>query len=95
MVSKHSCSEFRKIIDETFTALSQKDVHDLAFICDKISAKERTHITSGRKLCEALQEHGVFNERKVNVLICWLDELRLFKASKILKEYRKTHLRGE
>ncbi|XP_071853725.1 uncharacterized protein [Apostichopus japonicus] len=59
-----------------------------------ISPARRELITNARELFAALQGHDLLNERKVNVLIDWLDELRLLEASNLLKNYRKTHLTG-
>ncbi|XP_071853708.1 uncharacterized protein [Apostichopus japonicus] len=94
MTSSSSTSPFRLTLLKVSDVLTEKNVQDLAFLCEDISPARRELITNARELFAALQGHDLLNERKVNVLIDWLDELRLLEASNMLKNYRKTHLRG-
>ncbi|PIK57151.1 hypothetical protein BSL78_05971 [Apostichopus japonicus] len=94
MTSSSSTSPFRLTLLKVSEVLTEKNVQDLAFLCEDISPARRELITTARELFAALQGHDLLNERKVNVLIDWLDELRLLKASNLLKNYRKTHLTG-
>ncbi|XP_071850468.1 uncharacterized protein [Apostichopus japonicus] len=94
MTSSSSTSPFRLTLLKVSEVLTEKNVQDLAFLCKDISPARRELITNARELFTALQGHDLLNERKVNVLIDWLDELRLLEASNLLKNYRKTHLSG-
>ncbi|XP_071853246.1 uncharacterized protein [Apostichopus japonicus] len=94
MTSSSSTSPFRLTLLKVSDVLTEKNVQDLAFLCGHISPARRELITNARELFDALQGHDLLNERKVNVLIDWLDELRLLEASYLLKNYRKTHLTG-
>ncbi|XP_071853705.1 uncharacterized protein [Apostichopus japonicus] len=94
MTSSSSKSPFRLTLLKVSEVLTEENVQDLAFLCEDISPARRELITNARELFAALQGHDLLNERKVNVLIDWLDELRLLEASNLLKNYRKTHLTG-
>ncbi|XP_071853735.1 uncharacterized protein [Apostichopus japonicus] len=94
MTSSSSKSPFRLTLLKVSEVLTEENVQDLAFLCEDISPARRELITNARELFAALQGHDLLNERKVNVLIDWLDELRLLEASNLLKKYRKTHLTG-
>ncbi|XP_071853702.1 uncharacterized protein [Apostichopus japonicus] len=94
MTSSSSTSPFRLTLLKVSDVLTEKNVQDLAFLCEDISPARRELITNARELFAALQGHELLNEQKVNVLIDWLDELRLLEASNLLKNYRKTHLTG-
>ncbi|PIK61121.1 hypothetical protein BSL78_01946 [Apostichopus japonicus] len=94
MTSSSTTSPFRLTLLKVSDVLTEQNVQDLAFLCEDISPARRELITNARELFAALQGHDLLNERKVNVLIDWLDELRLLEASNLLKNYRKTHLTG-
>ncbi|XP_071853701.1 uncharacterized protein [Apostichopus japonicus] len=94
MTSSSSTSPFRLTLLKVSDVLTEKNVQDLAFLCEDISPARRELITNARELFAALQGHDLLNEQKVNVLIDWLDELRLLEASYLLKNYRETHLTG-
>ncbi|XP_071852129.1 uncharacterized protein [Apostichopus japonicus] len=88
MTSSSNTSQFRLALLRVSEVLTKENVQDLAFLCEDISPARRELITNARELFAALQGHDLLNERKVNVLIDWLDELRLLEASTLLKEYR-------
>ncbi|XP_071852128.1 uncharacterized protein [Apostichopus japonicus] len=88
MTSSSNTSQFRLTLLRISKVLTKENVQDLAFLCEDISPARREQITNARELFAALQSNDLLSERKVNVLIDWLDELRLSEASKLLKEYR-------
>ncbi|PIK57143.1 hypothetical protein BSL78_05963 [Apostichopus japonicus] len=88
MTSSSNTSQFRLTLLRVSEVLTNENVQDLAFLCEDISPARRELITNARELFAALQGHDLLSERKVNILIDWLDELRLLEASKLLKEYR-------
>ncbi|XP_071853715.1 uncharacterized protein [Apostichopus japonicus] len=94
MTSASSTSPFRLTLLNVSEVLTKKNVQNLAFLCEDISRARRELITNAMELFADLQGHGLLNEQKVNVLIDWLDKLRLVEASNLLKNYRKTHLTG-
>ncbi|XP_071853697.1 uncharacterized protein [Apostichopus japonicus] len=94
MTSSSSTSSFRLTLLKVSDVLTERNVQDLAFLCEDISPARRELITNARELFATLQGHSLLKEQNVNVLIDWLDELRLLEASNLLKNYRKTHLTG-
>ncbi|PIK57145.1 hypothetical protein BSL78_05965 [Apostichopus japonicus] len=94
MTSSSNTSPFRLTLLRISEVLTKENVQDLAFLCEDISPARRELITNARELFAALQGYDLLSERKVNILIDWLDELRLSEASKLLKEYR-TRYRDE
>ncbi|PIK51068.1 hypothetical protein BSL78_12061 [Apostichopus japonicus] len=88
MTSSSNTSPFRLTLLRVSEVLTKENVQDLAFLCEDISPARRELITNARELFAALQGYDLLSERKVNILIDWLDELRLSEASKLLKEYR-------
>ncbi|XP_071852123.1 uncharacterized protein [Apostichopus japonicus] len=93
MTSSSNTSQFRLTLLRISKVLTKENVQDLAFLCEDISPARREQITNARELFAALQSNDLLSERKVNVLIDWLDELRLSEASKLLKEYRARYQR--
>lgn len=94
METPSTTSQFRLTLIKVSNALTVKNVEDLAFLCERITTAEREKITDAKKLFSALQMLDLLSERKVNVLIDWLDELNLLKASELLKDYRMKCLKG-
>lgn len=92
MASSTQCTQFKLMLIRVATLLTETNVKDLAFLCNDIRPARAATLTNARDLFSELQGHGLLNDRDVDVLINWLEELRLNEASKHVKEYRKKYL---
>ncbi|XP_071852614.1 uncharacterized protein [Apostichopus japonicus] len=85
-----SRSQYTDTLQKVSNVLTEKNVKDLGFLCDGPSLVKG--VTNANELFEVMQDQDLLSERKVNVLIDWLDELELSKASKFLKDYKTLHV---
>lgn len=94
MTTKVLKKEFELTINRVCEVLTDENVEDLAFVCEE-NPERRALITTPKQLFDALSSYDILRDDNVDVLIEWVDELNLTKASSILKAYRRTHVTGE
>lgn len=92
MASTIQCTQFKLMLIRVAALLTEANVKDLAFLCNDIKPARTETLTNARDLFAELQGHGLLNDRQVDVLLNWLEELRLIEASKHVKECRQKYL---
>lgn len=88
MASNKSSLKFRVTLLKVSDILTDKNAMDIAYLFEEISPDKRKLITNAKELFDELRRQTLLHEDKVDVLIEYLDELELSKASGILKDYR-------
>lgn len=91
MVAYHYDSYINKVSSD---CLTENDVQNLAFLCEGIKPARRELLRNARELFVELQGRDLLNERNMNLLSGWLEELNLLDALRPLREYSEKNLQN-
>lgn len=78
-----------KTLSKAAESLTEKNVRDIAFLCENITGEERKRIKTADDLLRMLQAKCMISENDVTQLIDLLEVLKIKKPLEELKRYRR------
>lgn len=95
MGSSTNTSDYQSTLNKISAILTEDNVRELSFLCDGAFPGTAENIRNASELLDVLQNQDFISEQDVNQLVDWLDELKIFNASKLLKNYRRLRLESK
>lgn len=75
--------------------LTEKDVKDLTHLYNEAYPEQCETFKNPLEFLRKLRSHKIVEEKNVDKLITWLDNLQLSEASSILKAYKTLQFQGK
>ncbi|KAJ8050833.1 hypothetical protein HOLleu_04182 [Holothuria leucospilota] len=87
--------ELRKNLSKVAEVLTEEDVRDLVSNFEEIPVARQRSIRNSREFFAALQGHNLLGNRTISKLTTCMENMNLFKATKILQDHQKTCVEKE